>query len=370
MDVRTPAILILLLPALTAGSPFVPGCPEPLSARIASSRAAVVARPIGDGGWQVLAVLKDTAGGVRAESLIRPRPVPPNDATLALLLSFAGRPVESVPLTAAAGRYVRDLPAADAPTDRRLAHAMRYVEDDDPLIAAEAFAELASFDRVEVVRSRATLDRDRLVAAIDDAATPPDRCGVYGDLLGLCGRPDDAARLHRRMTAGDDPFGAGLAGLAVGYLALAGDDGLADLVADVLPNETSPPRLAALLDGFAVHRRDPSTPLSPGRLRAAACGLLARPDAADLAIGHLHAVRDWAATAEVRKAMEAADPAVDSGRAAQVAAVRFLLACRSAADAAPSDRTAAGAALARVVRDDLDLLRRAQRVDGETPTGR
>ncbi len=364
MDVRRSAILILLVPALMAASPFVAGRPEPLSIRLVVARAAVVAQPDADG-WRITAVVKDATGRVQVGSVIRPQPAPPAGASLVLLLSFADRPVDSTPLSVAAAGYVRDLPPAEAPFADRLGHAVAYVENADPFVAADAFAELAAFERAEVATHRRRLDRDRLAAAIDDPLTPPDRCGLYGDLLGLCGRPDDALRLRSRLTAAGDPFGAGTPGLAAAYLSLSGDDGLTELAATVLPHEISAPRLVGLLDALAFHRRDPASPLSPERLRTVACGLLARPDAADLAVGHLLAVRDWAALPAVRRTLETADPAVDAGRSAQVAAVRYLLACRTAADAAPSDRAAASAALARVARDDVDLLRRAQRLAGE-----
>ena len=370
MDVRPFAVLALCLSALplSAGAPFVAGAPEPLSERIARSRAAVIAEPADssnpDGGWRVTAVLQDASGKVATGQVIRPRPEPPEGTRRAVVISNADRTVESASLTDAGAAYLGALPKPGAPPEVRLQHALAHVASADPLVAGDAFAEVARFGIDELERRRGVLPRKTLRQAIESDGTPGERVGLYGFLLGLCGTAEDAAVLRERLARSYGP-GSGAEGVAAGYLMLAGEDGLADLEARVLMSDGASPLLAAaVLEALAFLRTRDAGPFTRERLRQAACCALCRAETADLAVAHLAAAKEWEALADVSTLLAAVDDNADRARAGQVSATRFLLECRRDADAPADLREAAGRILREVASKDGDLIRRATHLSG------
>lgn len=374
MDVRTPAIvtgLLCVMAVPVAAAPFVAGEPESLSTRISGSRAAVIVRPTDatdpGSGWTVVAVLHDETRAVSVGQTLQPRPAPPAGSEMALLLSNRDRTVVSIAMSDAAAAYVQSLPAEDAAGEKRLRHALRHLDHDEPLVADDAFAMLSSFSVADFDRHRRLLPRDRLVELLEDDKTPNDRIALTGYLLGLCGEAEDAKRLRRRLLTCEG-FATGADGVAAGYLLLTGEEGLADLETHVLMTDHTPPLVAgAVLEAIRYLRSQPNGPFSSERLRQAACCGLVRHDVADLAVGHLAAAKEWEALGEVAALLEATDPNTDRGRAGQVAAVRFLLECRRDADASPELRTAAVRLLDEIAVTDSDLIRRATHLSGMPP---
>jgi len=369
MDVRPVVFAVMTLAAAPAvAAPFVAGDPQPISVRVAASRAAVVATPAAndgrDGGWSVAAVLHDATGTVRVGSVILPKPAPAPGTGQALLLAGGDRTVEVVPLSPKAAEYVATLPAPDAPSKERLAFALSHFDQADKVVRGDSFAELARLVAADFERHRQLLPRDRLRAAVDDTETPGDRLGLYAYLLGLCGDESDTARLRRRLLASDG-FATGADGIAAGYLLVAGERGLADLETQVLARgETSPLLAAAVLEALGYFRVERPDAFRKDRLRRAACAGLLRLDAADLVVGYLAAGREWAALPDVVALLEVEDENPDRRRAAHVAAVRFLQECRRDTDAPVTVRSAADRALSRIAVNDSDLVRRATMLSG------
>ncbi len=377
MDVRPIATgLLLAMTVPAAAAPFVAGEPQSLAARIAESRAAVIVRPAEPNGepevaaepvWTVVNVLHDETGTVVPGQSIHPRPAPPADANCALLLSYSDRTVENCALSNEAAAYLRSLPMLDADAATRLKFAGTHLKADDPLMAADAFAILAGLSMKEFRQHHELLPRDVLAELIAEDSTPPERVGLYGFLLGLCGTADDAPRLRRRLFNGEG-FAGGADGVAAGYLLLTGEEGLADLESHVLMTaHTSPLLAASVLEALAFLRTCPQGSFTDGRLQQAACCGLVRPDVADLAIGHLAASKSWASLPEVAELITVCDPNTDQGRASQVAATRFLLECRRDGEAAPELRSVASRLLDEIAVTDSDLLRRATRLSGMPP---
>lgn len=373
MDVR-PLLAALLVAAVVpaAAAPFVAGDPQPLASRIAASRAAVTARPADDSkaGWRIVTVLHDANNAVEPGRVINPRPAPPPGTKLALLISNLDATVEAIPLSDEAAAYLANLPSPGSSAEDRLRFALEHLDHADPLVAADAFAELARFTAAEFKTHKSLLTAETLRNVVDDRDASGDRVGLAGYLLGLCGTPDDARRLRRRFLSSEG-FADGAAGLAAGYLSLAREQGLADLEATLLArDDVSPLLAAALFEALAFFRVERTGPFRPDRLRLTACVALARPETADLAVGHLAAGREWAALPEVIALLVAEDPNAERRRAAQVAAVRFLEECRRDADAPRSVRSAADATLSKVVANDPDLARRATVLSGGPPARR
>jgi hypothetical protein len=124
-------------------------------------------------------------------------------------------------------QYLQNLPSGDLPRKDRLAWFAAFLENPDPAIAADAWAEFASASWDEVRSTAPLLQREAVRSWIADPLISPERLGLYGLLLGLCGQPADATFLVQQL---NDPetgaFRFGGEGLLAGYLLLTGEDGL------------------------------------------------------------------------------------------------------------------------------------------------
>ncbi len=362
------AICVLVPSSAWSAAPFVHGEPPRLSVQIAESRAAVIVRraPEPDASvWLVEKVLKDSTDSVKVGQRIDPRPAPTGTTNLALVVSHANRIVTATALTPRAASYLRDLSLPDG--KKHLKFALEHLADADPFVAADAFAELAAFDRKTLESFSQDLSADVFRKLIDDPRTIGERLGLYGYLLGLCGDESDAERLRRRFLS-TEAFTGGADGLAAGYLLIAGEPGLATLETDVFSsNEQSPLRAAALLEAFRFFRERDKSPFSRERLTQAACCGFNRPETADLAVGYLVEAREWSAMPRVIELLDARDDDADRKRAVQVIGVRFLLECRRDTDTTAANRAIASKALSHIGVQDPDLLRRAMHLAGEVP---
>lgn len=351
-----------------SSAPFVHASPPRISDQIATSRAAVIARAVAgadrEKSWTIARILNDSTGTVTVGTRIQPRPAPPDDAKLVLLVAYADRTVAVTPIAEATVRYLASLPAVDAAAETRFRYACQHVASSDPTIAGDAFAEMAAIDLAAIKAWRNLLPVDAIRQSIDDPRSSGERLGLYGFLLGLCGTPEDADSLRKRFLEAEGlPSGAD--GLAAGYLLLAGEAGLAALESDVFETSTLSPLLAAsLFDALQFFREQDAGPFTRERLRQAACRGFARPDTADLAVGYLVAGREWEALPRVVDLLDAGDVDPTRKRALQVTAVRYLLECRRDVDTLPAHRVLATDALTRINSIDPDLIRRATHLAG------
>ena len=352
-------------------APFVLGAPRSLAARIADSRAAVIATPAGDestDGWRVETCLHDVTGAVAAGDVIHPTPAPSPDHPAALLLARRDRRLEAVPLTAAARDYLEELPSKSRAIEQRLPYAFSHLDHRDRIVCADAFATLACVSGVQLRRCAERFPVETLRTLVSSDETSDERAGFYAYLLGLAGQRRDAALIRHRLDGTDNGLATGAAGLIAGYLLLTGEEGLAELEGTILmANRRTPIFVAALYEALQTLGREHPELFSPERLRQTArCGLN-RTDSVDLAIGYLASQRDWEALPEVSGALGSDDPDPVRRRAVRIAAARFLMACRRDSDASPARRAQAVELLQRLAEVDADLVRRAQRIAGGPP---
>lgn len=164
-----------------------------------------------------------------------PRYVPPAADGPPLFLLFCdvrGTTVDAyqgVPVRSRAGaeylaRAAR-LPVGDAVG--RLVFFADHLDDPDPEVAADAFAEFAKAPDAEVAAAARRLPVARVRKLVADPATPPERLGVFAYMLGSRGDAADAARLRARLESPDGAAREGFGGLLAGYLLLAPEEGWA-----------------------------------------------------------------------------------------------------------------------------------------------
>lgn len=123
--------------------------------------------------------------------------------------------------------YITEAPSPDSPASERLSYFLAFLEHSDPLIAADAWGEFANSAYEDIAAMRNQLPRKKLRGWISQPDTSPERLGLYGMMLGLCGDESDAAFLKRQIGQPKaDEIRFGVEGLMGGLLLLTGEDGL------------------------------------------------------------------------------------------------------------------------------------------------
>jgi hypothetical protein len=102
----------------------------------------------------------------------------------------------------------------------RLRFFFQYLDSGDIDIANDAYLEFALADYRDYRPLAEKLPPDKLVKWLQDENTPLSRYGLYGSMLGHCGKPEHAEILKKLI---DDPnrrFGAGIDGMLAGLIML------------------------------------------------------------------------------------------------------------------------------------------------------
>jgi hypothetical protein len=134
------------------------------------------------------------------------------------------------PMTGTALQYILSAPSAALPQRLRLPYYVSFLEHSAGPIASDAWGEFARSEYADVKFVANHFSRRQLRSWIADRETFPERLGLYGMMLGLCGDQSDAAFLLEQTRQPDDEeFRFGIEGLLGGYLLLQGADGLLHL---------------------------------------------------------------------------------------------------------------------------------------------
>ncbi len=189
----------------------------------------------------------------------------------------------------------------DKPMPERLAFYFNYLEIQDLFISTDAFTEWGYSDYKDVRVVAEKLDPAILLKWLKDPNTLGSRLGLYGMLLGHCGKKEQAEELKKLISDPSNLYSMGLDGLMAGYVLLdpvAGWKHVVSLLADDKKDFTT--RYAALrtVRFFQEYRQD----VIPEADRLAAFRLLVeQEDIADLAIDDLRKYRCWSETEFVLK---------------------------------------------------------------------
>ncbi|MDG2129956.1 MAG: hypothetical protein P8K08_18300 [Fuerstiella sp.] len=194
-------------------------------------------------------------------------------------------------------RYITAAPGPKKETQERLKYFLPFLETEGPLVAADAWGEFANADYEDIVASRKLFPADKLRTWISNKQTSPERLGLYGMMLGVCGSEQDAEFLEQQIgqpVSGEIRFG--VEGLMGGLLLLTGEDGLSFLEETRLENAN-----ASQFDCFAVVQAlqfvwayEPEL-MQKQRLRSALYPMLEREDLREIAVRDLARWQDWKA---------------------------------------------------------------------------
>jgi hypothetical protein len=205
-----------------------------------------------------------------------------------------GSPTE---ITEPAFAYVAQAPAPEIQTTKRLKYFIRFLEFPDPLVANDAYGELANAPYKDIAAVAPLLPREKLRGWLTRPETPETRLGLYGMLIGLCGNDDDAKLLAGRIAPNSDNFRIGLDGMISGYLLLKGNSALDNI--DEWKFKIHNGKKAAFSETYAAMMglrfmwQYAGGKISNERLQQSMRLLLDQPELADLVIADLARWKDW-----------------------------------------------------------------------------
>ncbi len=243
----------------------------------------------------------------------------------------------STPVSQEAIRYIKNAPSQELVQSQRLPYYLGFLEHSDPLLSIDAWAEFANATYDDVKAVKGEMSREKLRQWIADPMTTPERLGLYGMMLGLCGDADDAAFLQAQI--GDVPptgkdetqfFRYGTDGLMGGYLLLTGEEGVKFLERTRLQPGVPVDSIHAAVQAIQFIYSYENSLVSETRLKVAMRQLLANDELRILTITNLARWKDWECWPELERMFK--EECVND-RATQKAIVQFAEECRKATSA-------------------------------------
>lgn len=175
----------------------------------------------------------------------------------------------------------------------RLAFFQQYFEDEESVLAFDAYDEFAtaSYDDLKALKDR--MDHDQLVEWIKDPKISVNRRRLYLTMLGVCGTEEDIKMLEEFIRSGDRKKQAGLDALIASYLTLKGADGL-PLIEETFLKDKDAEYVDTLSAVSALRFHGTDANIIPReRIVQSVRLLLDRPRMADMIIPDLARWQDW-----------------------------------------------------------------------------
>jgi hypothetical protein len=216
------------------------------------------------------------------------------------------------------------LAVRDKDVTTRLAYFFKYLDSDEYDLANDAFGEFANADYKDYRDLAKRLPPDQIVKWLKDENTPVSRFGLYGSMLGHCGKAEHAKTLREMLDDPNKRFSTGIDGLLAGYVMLDPKEGW-KYVSNIL-NDSSKDfllRYAALRTArfFWDYRTDL---IAKDDIVKAVAVLMQQTDIADLAIEDL---RKWHRWEMLEKVLGLFDQETHNVPIIKRAILRFALNC-------------------------------------------
>ena len=204
-------------------------------------------------------------------------------------------------ISAAGFKFLIEAPSFDAPQDVRLAYYLKFLENSDPMIAADAFGEFANAAYKDVVSIAKQFPHDSLRKWVKSPKTLPTRINLYGLMLGLCGDDEDAKLMQAKIVEETTEFRLGIDGLMGGFLVLTGEKGLEVLEQSKIVNRDVPfSETYSAMTALRFMWTYGNGKIPPERLKSSMHLLLDRPEVSDLVISDLARWKDWSIQPKLR----------------------------------------------------------------------
>lgn len=217
-------------------------------------------------------------------------------------------------------RRVRALPQ----TPQRLAFFQEFLEDQETVLARDAYDEFAQAPYKAVKSVKDHLHHDRLVAWLKTPGIPASRRRLYLVLLSACGGPSDLPMLADLLKSDDRTTKIGLDAMIGCYLLLAGPDGMT-LVENLYLRNAKADYADTYAAITALRFIGTETDAIPReRLLGGLRHMLDRPPLADLVIADLARWEDWSQLERLVKLFQDAD---EKSNWVRVPIINYLRAC-------------------------------------------
>lgn len=198
--------------------------------------------------------------------------------------------------------YVRGaLDAKKKDVVTRLRFFFDHLESNDLEISGDAYNEFAFAEYDEVKQLAPKLPADTILKWLKDPNTRASRFGLYGLLLGHCGKPELAKDVRKLLDDPNRAFSSGLDGMLMGYTLLDSKGGYEytmKLLADPEKEFLVKHAVLKTLRFFWEYRKEV---LTKKELTDALKALMAHPDISDMPIDDLRKWKAWDLTADVLK---------------------------------------------------------------------
>lgn len=214
----------------------------------------------------------------------------------------------------------------DLPTDGpdRLAFFQDYLEDDDDMLARDAYDEFAKAPYSQVLELKGRMKHDKLVAWVKSTEIPVSRRRLYVTMLGAYGSQDDVPLFEEMIKSKDRQTKGALDALVAAYLTLKGPEGM-PLVEELFLKNKDAEYTDTYATIMALRFHGTEDKIIPRkRLLAGLRMMLDRPQLADLVIPDLARWEDWSVIDKLVELFKTSD---DESSWVRVPVINYLRAC-------------------------------------------
>ena len=206
----------------------------------------------------------------------------------------------------------------------RLAFFQDFLEDDDEMLARDAYDEFAKTPYEGVVALKDRMKHDQLVEWIKSPKIPVSRRRLYLTMLGVCGTEEDVPMLAELIKSKDRQTRGALDALVAAYLTLKGPDGM-PLVEELFLKDPDAEYTDTYATIMALRFHGTEEKIIPReRLLEGIRLMLDRPQLADLVIPDLARWEDWSVMDRLVELFKTAD---DESSWVRVPVINYLRAC-------------------------------------------
>ena len=229
-----------------------------------------------------------------------------------------------IPISDRIQQYVTAIVKLPKSGTDRLQFFLEYLEDEEEMLAADAYDEFARVPYKVVQGLKDQLSHDQLIAFIQNKDIPPSRRRLYLVMLGVCGNPEDAPLLEAMIRSDDKMVKAGLDAMIGCYLTLLGEEGLPLIEELFLKNkEAEYTDTYSAIMALRFHAGEGEV-IDRARIVGAMRHMLERPQLADLVIPDLARWGDWESMPRMVELFKQAD---EESSWVRVPVVNYLRAC-------------------------------------------
>lgn len=221
-------------------------------------------------------------------------------------------------------KYIAKLPELPANGPKRLEFFLDHLENNDELLARDAYDEFAKAPYQEVKDLKPAIDHDQLLSWIEADDVPASRRRLYFTMLGVAGGKADIPKLEEMLKATDRKSKAGLDAMIAAYLTIRGPEGV-KLVEDrfIRNKEAQYADTYAAIMALRFHGSEGDV-IPKERVLKALRYMLDRPQLADLVIPDLARWEDWSVIDKLETLFIKAD---DKSSWVRVPVINYLRAC-------------------------------------------